>query len=156
MKMAIVGMAMAATALASGTPAADPLAGLAWLAGDWYGTDGPLEMEERWTEPRGGVMLGIHRDVKGGKAVSFEFFRVESTPQGITYFASPEGRPSTPFRMAKLEGKRVVFENPQHDFPKRIIYWLGDDGSLHARIEGDPGGKEQAMEWSWKKGRFGK
>ena len=57
--------------------------------------------------------------------------------------------------MAELKGKRVVFENRKHDFPKRIIYWLGDDGALHARIEGDPGGKEQAMEWSWKKGRFG-
>ncbi|MGH9369420.1 MAG: DUF6265 family protein [Thermoanaerobaculia bacterium] len=144
---------VAAMALGAAPPA-DPLAGLAWLAGDWFGTADGIEMEERWTEPRGGLMLGVHRDVKGAKAVSFEFLRIESTPQGIAYLSSPGGRPATPFRLVESKGRRVVFENPSHDFPKRILYWLGEDGSLHARIEGDPGDKEQAMEWTWRKGRF--
>jgi hypothetical protein len=127
------------------------------MAGDWMGVDGGaggVEMEERWTEPRGGMMLGIHRDVKAGKAVDFEFFRVAATPDGIVYFASPRGRPAVPFKAIESKDKRVVFENKEHDFPKRIIYWLGGDGSLHARIEGDPGDKESAMEWTWKRGRF--
>jgi hypothetical protein len=132
--------------------AADPLAGLAWIAGDWYGTSDGVEMEERWTEPRGGLMLGVHRDVKGGKAISFEFLRIESGPKGIAYVSSPGGNPPTPFQLVESKGKRAVFANPQHDFPKRIIYWLTDDGLLHARIEGDPGDKEHAMEWAWKKG----
>jgi len=142
--------------LALASPAAapssdDPLTSLAWMAGDWMGVDGGVEMEERWTEPRGGMMLGIHRDVKAGKAVDFEFFRVAATPEGIVYFASPRGRPAVPFRAVESKDNRVVFENKQHDFPKRIIYWLGGDGSLHARIEGDPGDTEAAMEWTWKK-----
>ncbi len=146
--------ALAAAALAP-PPAADPLAGLAWLAGDWYGKDGPIEMEERWTEPRGGLMLYVHRDVQDGRAVSFEFGRVAPGEGGvITYYASPGGKPATAFKMIESKDKRVVFENKQHDFPKRILYWLGGDGSLHARIEGDPGDKEHAMEWTWKKGRF--
>ena len=142
---------LAAATLAAGKD--DPLAGLAWLGGDWFGNEGPIEMEERWTDPRGGMMLGVHRDVKDGKAVSFEFFRIEATPEGIVYFASPRSRPPVPFRAIEIAGKRVVFENKAHDFPKRILYWQTDDGSLHARIEGDPGDTEKAAEWTWRKER---
>jgi len=134
-------------------PSRDPLTSLAWLAGDWFGNEGAVRMEELWTDARGGMMLGVHRDVKDGRAVSFEFFRIESTPDGIVYFASPGGRPAVPFLAAEIAGKRVVFENKAHDFPKRIIYWLADDGSLHARVEGNPGDKERSMEWTWRKGR---
>ena len=153
--MKIASLLIFLAALAAPAPAADDaLASLAWMAGDWMGVDGGVEMEERWTEPRGGMMLGIHRDVKAGKAVDFEFFRVAATPEGIVYFASPRGRPAVPFKAIESKNKRVVFENKEHDFPKRIIYWAGDDGALHARIEGDPGDKETAMEWTWKRGRF--
>jgi hypothetical protein len=154
-RLLLPALALAAAMISKPASAAEPLADLAWLAGDWHGKDGPVEMEERWTEPRGGLMLYVHRDVKDGKAVSFEFGRVAPGPDGTTtYFASPGGEPATPFRMVESKGKRVVFENRQHDFPKRILYWLDADGSLHARIEGDPGDKEKAMEWVWKKGRF--
>ena len=34
-----------------------------------------------------------------------------------------------------------VFENPEHDFPKRIIYRKSADGSLLASIDGGPGTK---------------
>jgi len=147
---------LAALFLAGSTltaPQQDSLAGLAWLAGDWFGSDGTVEMEEFWTNPQGEMMLGAHRDVRDGKAVSFEFFRIESTPDGIVYFASPRGRPPVPFRAIENSDKKVVFENRTHDFPKRIIYWQADDGSLHARVEGDPGDRERAMEWRWTRGK---
>jgi hypothetical protein len=148
-------LALLAAMVPKPAAAADPLAELAWMAGDWHGKDGPVEMEERWTEPRGGLMLYVHRDVKDGKAVAFEFGRIAPGPDGvITYFASPGGNPATLFKMVESRGKRVVFENKQHDFPKRILYWLADDGRLHARVEGDPADKEHAMEWAWTRGRF--
>jgi hypothetical protein len=134
-------------------PDRDPLADLAWLAGDWSGDDGGTWNEERWTEPRGGMMLAVHRDTPaaGGKATSFEFLRIEATPEGIVYFASPEGKAPTPFRQIERAERRVVFENPRIDFPERILYWIGSGGELHARIEGTPGGKAKAKEWVWKK-----
>ena len=61
-------------------------------------------------------------------------------------------------RLAWLEGrwegtKRVVFENRQHDFPQRILYWLDPGGALHARIEGPQGGKTVSEEWVWTRAR---
>ena len=95
-------------------------------------------------------MLGLHRDVAGGRAVSFEFLRIEKTADGIAYIAQPQGRPPTPFRLIESSASRAVFENKAHDFPQRIIYWTEGD-ALHARIEGDQNGRRQSMEWTWKK-----
>jgi hypothetical protein len=119
---------------------------LSWMSGHWTSTKDGLVMEEVWTEPRGGVMLGLHRDAKGAKA-SFEFLRITETNGAIVYLAQPGGKPPTPFTLVELNGKRAVFANPQHDFPKRIIYWL-EDGKLCARVEGDGDGAEQ---WCWAK-----
>lgn len=127
------------------------LSELAWMAGSWAGVEGKVEMEEFWQAPKGNSMLGLHRDVAKARTVSFEFLRIEATADGITYWGSPGGTPATPFRLVELKGKRVVFENPKHDFPQRIIYWLSDDGALHARIEGMQGGKSSSMEWTWRR-----
>lgn len=120
------------------------LADLSWMAGHWTGSKDGLQMEEIWLAPRGGVMLGMHRDAKGAKA-SFEFLRIVETPDGIVYLAQPGGKPATPFPLAESSKGRAVFANPQHDFPKRIIYWLHDE-QLCARVEGDG---EMAEEWCW-------
>ena len=121
---------------------------LSWLSGRWAGSQDGTDMEEIWTDARGGTLLGMHRDVKGGKTVGFEFFRIEAVPEGLTYFASPQGRPPTPFRAVENRKDRVVFENKEHDFPTRILYWLGD-GKLHARIEGTLRGQPASEEWTW-------
>jgi hypothetical protein len=129
------------------------------MAGTWTGTADGVEMEEVWTPAKGGSMLGLHRDVKSGKTESFEFLRIEATPEGVTYWASPKGRPATPFRMvesgseasADKPAHRVVFSNPDHAYPTRILYWITPDGLLHARIEGTLDGKAASEEWSWKK-----
>ena len=42
----------------------------------------------------------------------------------------------------------MVFENPEHDFPQRIIYTRSED-RLQARIEGDVGGEIRAETWQW-------
>lgn len=127
------------------------LSELAWMSGSWIGSEKGVEMEEYWQAPKGTSMLGLHRDVAKDRTVGFEFQRIEATSEGITYWASPEGRPATPFRLKELKGKRVVFENAEHDFPQRIIYWLDDDGALHAKIEGTQGGKSSSMEWTWRR-----
>ena len=119
---------------------------LSWMSGHWTSTNDGVVMEEIWTAPRGGVMLGMHRDAKDAKA-SFEFIRIAATPEGIVYFAQPGGRPPTPFALTESSATRAVFANPQHDFPKRIIYWL-EEGKLCARVEGDG---ESAEQWCWEK-----
>ena len=147
--MGALGLLVGVAAADEGT--APKLASLGWLAGAWKGTDRGTAMEEFWTEPKGGLMLGLHRDVRDGRAVSFEFLRIEEGAGGLVYQASPRGAPATPFPLAEIGKERVVFANPDHDFPKRILYWLDKDGALHARVDAGEGLRGQ--EWRWERAR---
>jgi len=147
-------VSMLATTPAPAQTRSPETARLAWLEGRWTGSQDGVEMEETWSSPSGGALLGLHKDVKGGRMVSFEFLRIEKTPrEGVVYFASPRSAPPTPFRMIELGDRRVVFANQGHDFPQRILYWLDDRGSLHARVEGQIQGKPRAEEWVWTRTR---
>ena len=129
------------------------LADLSWMAGSWTGVDRRgVEMEEHWTAPKGNSMVGIHRDVGKGRTLLFEFLRIEQQGDQIVYLSMPNGRsPATPFPLKEVSGTRVVFENPTHDFPQRIIYWK-DGNDLRARIEGTMNGKTGSDEWRWSPG----
>jgi hypothetical protein len=123
---------------------------LAWMTGTWIGSGKGMQMEEHWTAPKGNSMLGMHRDVAGDRTVSFEFLRIEKTSAGMAYIAQPQGGSPTRFLMVESSKTRVVFENKMHDFPQRIIYWI-EQNNLHARVEGPLNGRQQAMEWTWRK-----
>ena len=124
----------ALTLLAAAGPA-----DLAFMKGSWEGASGAMKFEERWTEEAGGLMLGLSRTLKGGRAVSFEFLRIEFREDGVFYMAQPGGRPKTEFRLTASDGKSATFENPEHDHPKVIRYSLGADGSLKAELDGAEG-----------------
>jgi len=137
--------------LASSTVSAeatDRLEELGWMAGSWAATDGDARREEHWTSAAGGIMLGVHRDVGPG-GTAFEFLRIEETPRGVVYLASPQGRPATAFALVESAGESAVFANPEHDFPQRILYWRDGDG-LCAAVEGAMDGETVREEWCWK------
>lgn len=127
------------------------LAKLSWMAGSWIAESGGNKSEEHWTHADAGSMLGVSRTIANGKTVFYEFLRIERGADGIVYHAAPKGRaPATPFTLTSSETNKAVFENPKHDFPKKITYWRTDDGMLHARVEGDPSSKQKADEYHWK------
>jgi hypothetical protein len=143
-------VAQGAAAAPSPVPGVDALA---WMAGTWTGEQDGVAMEEVWTPPRGGALLGLHRDVKAGRMVSWEFFRIQAEGGAVVYHSSPRSAPPTPFTLVESGPRRAVFENKAHDFPQRILYWMDDAGALHARIEGPQGGRTVSEEWTWTRSR---
>lgn len=124
---------------ASAGVAADPLD---WLQGDWCGGTGEERIEEHWLPAHGGLRLGVARTLEGARTSSFEFLRIETAEGVATYIAQPGGAPPTSFGRTAGGANWVRFENPEHDFPKRVEYRRSGD-ALHAEIAG-PGedGKE--------------
>lgn len=118
-----------------------------WISGDWQtAPGGRAQIEEHWTQPAGGSMLGMGRTVAGGKTAEFEFLRIEQRDDGIYYVAQPNGQcPPTDFKLTRGSGQEVVFENPAHDFPKRIIYKKTSADSLTASVDGGEGTKQQTF-----------
>jgi Domain of unknown function (DUF6265) len=141
LKLLTLGMLVACTTGA--TDAESPAAGgLDWFAGQWCMERGGEFIEEHWLSPRGDVMLGVGRTVRGGKTMNFEFLRIEPGAVGTNYIAQPQGGAPTAFRITGSGPGWARFENPGHDFPKRVEYRRTPNG-LHAEIAG-PGkdGKE--------------
>ena len=127
---------------------------LAWLKGCWTSERNGRAITEQWLKPAGGTMLGISRTVAEGKTVEFEFMQIREEPSGeINFIAKPSGQPEATFKLIKGSAREVIFENPQHDFPQRVIYHLRDDGSLLGRIEGVSKGKEKAVDFPMSRAR---
>ncbi|HEY2964543.1 MAG TPA: DUF6265 family protein [Pyrinomonadaceae bacterium] len=124
---------------------------LSWIAGDWQTAPGArAQIEEHWTTAAGGTMMGMSRTVSGEKTVEFEYLRIEQRADGIYYVAHPKARcPGTDFKLTRSSATEAVFENPQHDFPKRIIYRKTADDSLTATIDGGEGSK--AMSFAYRR-----
>lgn len=148
--MSLTALALAAALTQNPVQAPGPItaADLSWMAGYWLACDGAGEVSETWSDPRGGLMLGSALTLEDGRA-SFESARIAPAvagQPGVAYFAQPGGGPAVVFRASAASGTRVVFENPGHDFPQRVIYERTGD-ALTARIEGRMGDREQAMDW---------
>ncbi len=93
-------LALLGTAAAGAQPAADTgLAELAWLTGCWAGVKDHRRSEECRTAPGGGMMLGLHRDLRADGTASFEFLRIAATADGRT--PSPSPHPPAPVRDQK-------------------------------------------------------
>jgi len=135
-------------------PATKPtLQDFAWLAGHWRMEQGDNRLDEQWMAPAAGLMMGMARFVQAGKVIEYEFTLLRQEPNGdILYIASPTKQTQTAFKLTSLRNGQAVFENPQHDFPTKIVYGLQADGSLLAAIEG-PGrdGKPRRVEYPYKR-----
>ena len=120
---------------------------LSWMSGDWQTpAGGRVQIDEHWTQPAGRSMLGMSRTVGGDKTIEFEYLRIEQREDGIYYVAHPKARcPGTDFKLTRLSSSEAVFENPQHDFPKRIIYRKTSDDALTASIDAGEGTKSMSF-----------
>ncbi|MGH9374273.1 MAG: DUF6265 family protein, partial [Vicinamibacterales bacterium] len=114
------------------------IAEVAWISGVWIGTSGATTVEEHWTPPAAGAMLGIGRTIRKNVMSAFEFLCIAERDGGLVYTAMPNGRtPPTDFTLTAVTADSATFENPTHDFPKRIRYTRRPDGTLETAVSGD-------------------
>lgn len=144
-----VGLYRHAEDIAMPAPAKATIGDLAWLAGAWVGSrSSGSSIEERWSPPLGGTMLAVSRSVNtSGKLVAFEYLRIVERDGGLVYIAQPGGKASTEFVLTELSPTRAMFDNPRHDYPKRIVYELSTDGNLSASIGFTKGGTPRRFEF---------
>lgn len=132
------------------TPAKATINDLAWIAGNWAGargTNGSITFEERWSPPKGGSMFAVSRTVNRDRLSAFEFLRIVEREGGLVYVAQPNGGTATEFVLSELTANRAVFDNPRHNYPKRIVYERTAEGGLTATIGYIKGGSPRKFEF---------
>ncbi|MGH7724279.1 MAG: DUF6265 family protein [Candidatus Eiseniibacteriota bacterium] len=150
---AIVCAAAAPAAPAAPTAPTAPtaLARLEWLAGCWKRESTKRLVEEQWMAPAAGLMLGSSRTVSLAeqRVVEYEQLRIEEKDGRLVFTSLPSGQSQASFTSITLTDSLVVFENATHDFPQRVAYRRGRDGSLEAWIEGTVDGKSRKVEFPY-------
>ena len=153
----LIGLPAAARAQADGppqdpapeTPAAEPseLDAAAWLAGCWRveSSDGRNAAEEQWMAPRGGLMVGMSRSVRGGEARGYELLTIRVAEGRLVYHAVPSGQAPADFPARRAADGRLEFVNSEHDFPQKIAYTRHGDDQVEAAVFGEADGSEPAF-----------
>ncbi|HEV7590431.1 MAG TPA: DUF6265 family protein [Longimicrobium sp.] len=126
-----------------------PLAALGFMAGCWRGDAGTDKtIEEQWTAADSDVMLATTRylDDNTGRTRGWELSRIVADSAEIVLFPAPNGVQQGRFRLMTTSTSEARFEDPSHDFPKRIIYRRVDARTLAVRIDRNER-DEEAQEW---------
>src|SRR6185295_16928226 len=127
---------------------------LAWISGCWQRTArNGQTIDEQWMAPKAETMMGMSRTVRGDSLIEYEQLRIGERAGKAVYFAAPVRQTPSEFTAASVNDTLVVFENPQHDFPQRIIYRKRGTDSLIARIEGTANGTARGIDFPYAKAR---
>ena len=148
----IILLALTASAFQASKPAAPvsvpPLSAISFMSGCWTGPSANGgTIEEQYTDASANLVIGMTRYLRGERVVDFEFTTIERTDTSFVMTPRPKGVKSDSFPLKTIEASKAVWENLKHDFPQRIIYRKGEDGTLIARIEGTTPRGDRHVEW---------
>lgn len=131
------------------------LAKAEWFIGEWGNKSTDGELTERWKKENDSVYLGESYFVVGEKDTVFaETVRLEETNGKLAYIVTVPGQNKelpVSFEMTSSTENQIVFENPKHDYPNKIIYNLIEKDSLIAEISGLKKGKPYTEKFVMKK-----
>jgi hypothetical protein len=147
----IAGLPVAHGQSAGARPAT--VAELGWMAGCWERVAGSRRIEEQWMAPRGGLMLGMSRTMAGDTLREYEQVALFERDGRLVYAASPARQAPAEFSSIAVSDSAVIFENPTHDFPQRVIYRRGGADSLIARVEGMRDGRLRGSDYPYRRAR---
>ncbi len=126
-----------------------------WLNGNWGHTTPEGALSEKWAKVNDSVMHGESYFVVGGKDTVFaETVELAETAGKLVYTVTVPGQNNekpVPFELTSATENQLVFENPKHDFPSKIVYNKIGSDSLVAEISGMQKGKPASEKFAMKK-----
>jgi len=134
--LAVICLGLSSRSLSACPDKTTSLADLAWIAGDWVGEEGDTRIEEIWSKPDGGAMMGMFRLVQNDQPVFYEFMSIELTDGGpvmkIKHFNPDfvgweEKQESVVLELKELTTHKVIFEAERDGNPEFLTYELTGD-----------------------------
>jgi len=117
-----------------------------WFLGRWENKTPEGTFSEEWKVENDSFLLGKSFFIKENDTLFSETVRLVQRGNDLFYIVTvPNQNEAKPveFKLTSSSSDYLVFENPEHDFPKKISYQLVTKDSLYAEISGD--GKSQGF-----------
>ena len=112
---------------------------LAWLEGTWQRTNSHAGQTgtERWFKSSPFELEGYGVTLTGKDTLFLEKLRIIINEDRLYYVADvPENQQPVFFKLTEITKGGFVFENPNHDFPQKIVY-QEENGILKATVSGN-------------------
>ncbi|WP_310379261.1 DUF6265 family protein [Flavobacterium sp.] len=125
-----------------------------WLIGKWENKSESGNLEETWTKVNDSTFQGLSFYIKGKDTLHFESIVLQQNGEDLVYIPTVKGQNNdkpVPFKLTASTDKQLVFENPKHDYPQKIIYNQITNDSLVAEISGIQQGKPSSDKYPMKK-----
>ena len=125
-----------------------------WLIGTWENKSDEGEMVETWSKTNDSLYSGSSYFIKGKDTLHSESIALTQKADVVLYTPTVKGQNNNQpvsFQLTKQTPKQMVFENPKHDFPQKIVYQQITVDRLVATISGMQQGKASSVSFSMKK-----
>lgn len=122
---------------------AGPISRSSWLLGTWSGGTPGRQLVEVWEKLNDSTFSGRGCMVKGTDTMLLEAVSLEERSGQLYYVPTVTGQNNgraVRFTLTSMTDRQLVFENPLHDFPQKVMYALVTPDSLLAEISGTVNG----------------
>ncbi|AXG75014.1 hypothetical protein DVK85_12540 [Flavobacterium arcticum] len=124
---------------------------VSWLIGNWGATSNQGTLIENWQKTNDSVYNGQSFFIIENDTVFAEHIALEEVNGKLTYIVNVSGQNNNKpvrFEMTSITNNQIIFENPEHDFPTKIIYNNVTNDSLVAEISGIKNGKPNSQKFT--------
>lgn len=110
-----------------------------WLQGNWSMKKGSSTILLTLALAGDSRLIGSELILKGeeGRLVHAEQIEIRETPSGMELEVFPLGQASLIMRATEISEGKIVFENPEHDFPKVWSFELNESQGMSEIASGD-------------------
>jgi hypothetical protein len=126
---------------------------MSWLAGSWSGEMWGGTFNAYYSTPEGGKIISHSQLVKGEKVAFYEFEVFEARDLVVHLQPFPAGKGAVGFQLQSSdpEERKAIFENPDKDFPTRIVYHRVSDNGLEITLSDPHGGSDKVERFALKR-----
>jgi hypothetical protein len=132
----------------------DKIKSAKWLLGKWETKTADGNLSESWKQLNDSTFQGQSLFIKGKDTLHFESIKLQQIGEELIYNATIKGQnedKAVAFKMTIGTAKEMIFENPKHDYPQKIIYTQIKKDSLVASISGVQLGKPSSEKFGMNK-----
>ena len=125
-----------------------------WLIGRWENNSAEGNLSEFWAKANDSTLLGESYFVIKNDTVFGEKVELMQRSNDFIYearVAKQNGEKPVPFKLTKSSETEMIWENPAHDYPNKIVYQRVGNDSLVAQIFGTKDGKAKNEFFKMKK-----
>ena len=125
-----------------------------WISGEWQNKSKDGILTESWERINDTVFNAVCYFVHGKDTLHNEKISLKQANNAIVYspvVKGENGNRPVDFKMTSVNANELVFENPKHDYPQKIVYTKITADSLVTKISGMVRGKPYSETYPMKK-----